>query len=80
MLKEKINIDPDLNFNLIKTKLKSAFQNYSFNENDGLKIENKSSWIHVRKSNTEPIIRIYIESKQAEISKSMFNSVKKALS
>ena len=80
MLKEKINIDSDLNFNLIKTKLKSAFQNYSFNETDGLKIENKSSWIHVRKSNTEPIIRIYIESKQVEISKSMLNSVKKALS
>ena len=80
MLKEKINIDVNLNFNEIKIKLKSAFQNYSFNETDGLKIENKSSWIHVRKSNTEPIIRIYIESKQAEISKSMFNSVKKALS
>ena len=80
MLKEKINIDANLNFNEIKIKLKSAFQNYSFNETDGLKIENKSSWIHVRKSNTEPIIRIYIESKQAEISKSMFNSVKKALS
>ena len=80
MLKEKINIDSNLNFNEIKIKLKSAFQNYSFNETDGLKIENKSSWIHFRKSNTEPIIRIYIESKQAEISKSMFNSVKKALS
>ena len=80
MLKEKINIDANLNFNVIKIKLKSAFQNYSYNETDGLKIENKSSWIHVRKSNTEPIIRIYIESKQAEISKSMFNSVKKALS
>ena len=64
MLKEKINIDANLNFNEIKIKLKSAFQNYSFNETDGLKIENKSSWIHVRKSNTEPIIRIYIESKQ----------------
>ena len=50
---------------MIKIKLKLAFQNYSFNETDGLKIENKSSWIHVRKSNTEPIIRIYIESKQA---------------
>ena len=50
------------------------------NETDGLKIENKSSWIHVRKSNTEPIIRIYIESKQVETSKSMLNSVKKALS
>ena len=80
MLKEKIKIDANLNFNEIKIKLKSAFQNYSFNETDGLKIENKSSWIHVRKSNTEPIIRIYIESKQEEISKSMFNSVKKALS
>ena len=80
MLKEKINIDANLNFNVIKIKLKSAFQNYSFNETDGLKIENNSSWIHVRKSNTEPIIRIYIESKQVEISKSMFNSVKKALS
>lgn len=79
MLKEKINIDDNLDFNIIKSKLKLVFQNYSFNEIDGLKIENNSSWIHVRKSNTEPIIRIYIESKDIEISKSMLNSVKKAL-
>ena len=79
MLKEKIKIDNDLDFIYIKNKLKSTFHNFSFNEIDGLKIENNSSWVHVRKSNTEPIIRIYIESKSKQDSKALFTAVKKAL-
>ena len=79
MLKEKIKIDNDLDFIYIKNKLKSTFHNFSFNEIDGLKIENNSSWVHVRKSNTEPIIRIYIESKNKQDSKALFTAVKKAL-
>ena len=79
MLKEKIKIDNDLDFIHIKNKLKSTFHNFSFNEIDGLKIENNSSWVHVRKSNTEPIIRIYIESKSKQDSKALFTAVKKAL-
>lgn len=79
MLKEKIKIDNNLDFIYIKNKLKSTFKNFSFNEIDGLKIENNSSWVHVRKSNTEPIIRIYIESKNKQDSKALFRAVKKAL-
>ena len=75
MLKEKIKIDNDLDFIYIKNKLKSTFHNFSFNEIDGLKIENNSSWVHVRKSNTEPIIRIYIESKSKQDSKALFLSL-----
>jgi phosphomannomutase len=79
MLKEKIKIDNNLDFIYIKNKLKSTFKNFSFNEIDGLKIENNSSWVHDRKSNTEPIIRIYIESKNKQDSKALFRAVKKAL-
>ena len=79
MLKEKIKIDNELDFNNIKNKLKSTFYNFTFNEIDGLKIENNSSWIHIRKSNTEPIIRIYIESKNKQDSKALFEKVKRAL-
>ena len=79
MLKEKIKIDNELDFNNIKNKLKSTFYNFTFNEIDGLKIENNSSWIHIRKSNTEPIIRIYIESKNKQDSKALFEKVKRSL-
>ena len=45
-------------------------------ETDGLKIVRKSEWIHIRKSNTEPILRIICESKSISRSKELINIIK----
>ncbi|MBO7522485.1 MAG: phosphoglucosamine mutase, partial [Bacteroidales bacterium] len=46
--------------------LKEYFKDAKFDERDGLKMQFVDSWIHIRKSNTEPIIRIYTEAKDDE--------------
>jgi phosphomannomutase len=43
-------------------KIKKKYKNHPINTDDGLKIEFDSDWVHLRSSNTEPIIRIYAES------------------
>ncbi len=66
MAKNKVAIGPDTDFDYIKTSLKEYFKDAKFDERDGLKMQFVDSWIHIRKSNTEPIIRIYTEAKDDE--------------
>jgi len=60
--KNKIQLTPEINLDLIFEKLKEKYKNEELDTIDGLKILFESDWIHLRKSNTEPIIRIYSES------------------
>ena len=60
--KNKIQLTPDIDLDLIFEKLKEKYKNEELDTIDGLKILFDSDWIHLRKSNTEPIIRIYSES------------------
>ena len=53
---------PDTNIDIIFSKLEKKYQNENITMIDGLKIDFDDSWIHLRKSNTEPVIRIYAES------------------
>ena len=76
MLKEKIAISNQLTSDLISQKIKHNFQNLIFDETDGIKVIDKKFWIHIRQSNTEPIIRIYIESKDKKDLIINFNKVK----
>ena len=76
MLKEKVDLSTKINSNLISKKIKAEFPSYQYNELDGIKINNSSSWAHIRKSNTEPIIRVYIESKTMEELETTFNKIK----
>jgi len=76
MLKEKIEIDNQLTAELIAKKIKQNFKNFKFDESDGIKVIDENFWIHIRQSNTEPIIRIYIESKKEEKTEALFNKVK----
>ena len=76
MLKEKIKIDNQLTSEIISQKIKQYFKEHVFNEIDGIKVINKNFWIHIRQSNTEPIIRIYIESKNEQDLLNLFNKVK----
>ncbi len=59
MSKNKITFNKD--FNLLVNKFKKEFSNYNVITIDGIKIERKNSWFHIRKSNTEPVVRIYAE-------------------
>lgn len=60
--KNKIELDPDLNLDHVLGNLQTQYANNKCTTIDGLKIEFGSEWVHLRKSNTEPIIRIYAES------------------
>ena len=60
--KNKIQLTPEIDIDYLLARLKEKYKNYELNTIDGLKIELDKDWIHLRKSNTEPIIRIYSES------------------
>ncbi len=61
--KNKIELTPDINVDKILENMKNRYQKHPHSTIDGLKIEFEQEWVHLRKSNTEPIIRIYSESK-----------------
>lgn len=61
MGKKKIDLSPEINTDLILKKLEDQYKNEDIKTYDGLKIDFSNSWVHLRKSNTEPIIRIYTE-------------------
>ena len=61
--KNKIELTPEINVNLILETIKSRYSNEKVNDIDGVKIDFTENWVHLRKSNTEPIIRVYTEAK-----------------
>ncbi|MFK8281756.1 phosphoglucosamine mutase [Capnocytophaga cynodegmi] len=63
MSKNKIELTPDVNVDNILKKMAEKYSNENVNTIDGVKIDFAESWSHLRKSNTEPIIRIYTEAK-----------------
>jgi phosphomannomutase len=62
MNKSKINLD-GLDGDAVLQKAKDAFAGEKINTTDGIKIDFENGWVHLRKSNTEPIIRLYSEGK-----------------
>jgi phosphomannomutase len=62
MSKNKIQLTPQLNVDELLVKIKEKYKNEDVNTIDGVKIDFPTEWVHLRKSNTEPIIRIYTES------------------
>jgi phosphomannomutase len=62
MSKKKIELTPEINVDAILEKMASKYKNEDIITIDGVKINFASEWVHLRKSNTEPIIRIYTES------------------
>lgn len=64
--KNKIELTPEIDVDRILAAVKNHFSNEETNDIDGVKIDFQDSWVHLRKSNTEPIIRIYSEAKTME--------------
>ena len=61
MGKKKIELTPDIDVDSLLTKMEKEYQTEDISTIDGVKIDFENNWVHLRKSNTEPIIRIYTE-------------------
>ncbi len=64
--KNRIDLTPDTDVDKILEKVKEMYSNEQVNDIDGVKIDFADSWVHLRKSNTEPIIRVYSEASTME--------------
>ena len=81
--KNKLDLNPNTNVDYIFSHLKNKYSKNDINLVDGLKIDFDSGWVHLRRSNTEPIIRIYSESsseeKADELAMDFVNQIKKII-
>jgi len=59
--KNRIDLTPEINVDKILAAVKEQYRNEQVNDRDGVKIDFADGWVHLRKSNTEPIIRVYSE-------------------
>lgn len=75
--KNKIALDKDTDVPELLEKIRNKYKNHPVNTEDGLKIEFENDWVHLRASNTEPILRIYSES---NFEKTADNIAKKIIS
>ena len=66
MAKNRVDLTPETDVDAILAKVKEIYKNEEINDIDGVKIDFADSWVHLRKSNTEPIIRVYSEGLSAE--------------
>jgi phosphomannomutase len=57
-------------------KIKSYFSDEKIEETDGLKISWENEWVHIRKSNTEPILRIISEAQTVDIANKLVDKIK----
>jgi len=61
MSKNKIELTPQIDVDAILVVMTEKYKNENISTIDGVKIDFANEWVHLRKSNTEPIIRIYTE-------------------
>ncbi len=73
--KNKIELSPSIDVDKILEALKLKYSNQEMNTIDGVKIDFEKEWVHLRKSNTEPIIRIYSESENEEKANALANMI-----
>lgn len=64
--KNRIDLKPEMNVDAILAHVKELYRNERVNDIDGVKIDFADGWVHLRKSNTEPIIRVYSEAETME--------------
>jgi len=73
--KNKIELTPEIDVDAILQAIENKYRNNPINTIDGVKIEFENEWIHLRKSNTEPIIRIYSESETLATAEHLANKI-----
>ncbi len=79
MAKNRIDLTPDVDVDAILVKVKEIYANEEVNDIDGVKIDFPDKWVHLRKSNTEPIIRVYSEAGSPEEANAIGEAVMKVV-
>lgn len=77
--KNKIQLTPDIDVDAILQAVKEKFADERITDIDGVKIDFPDSWVHLRKSNTEPIIRIYSEAETMDKADALAEDIKKVI-
>lgn len=76
MIKDKIQLDPSLDVDQLLNRIEQTFANEQLDNRDGVKIDFSEGWVHLRKSNTEPIIRVYAEAATASKASELIQNLK----
>lgn len=76
IVKDKVELTPAINLAAILNGLKKDYQNEKITDIDGIKIDWSDSWVHLRGSNTEPIVRIYAEAKTRLLAEEKVKEIK----
>ena len=79
MAKERLELSPDTDVDALLEKIKKQYADYPVNDIDGVKVDFPDRWVHFRKSNTEPIVRIYTEAPTPDEAEALARSVINAL-
>ena len=79
IFKTKIELTPDLDVDAILEAVKTKFAGEKITDIDGVKIDFPESWVHLRKSNTEPIIRIYSEAHTPEEAEALAGRIREVI-
>ena len=77
--KNRIELTPDIDVDKVLAHAKEVFKNERLNDKDGVKIDFADGWVHLRKSNTEPIIRVYSEAATMEEANALAQKVIKTI-
>ena len=73
--KKKLDIAPGTDFKNVLDKVREYFSGHEIDERDGMRIEHKEGWVQIRKSNTEPVIRIYAEGRSVDEAENLAGTV-----
>ena len=77
--KNRIDLTPDTDIDAILARVKELYRNERINDRDGVKIDFAQGWVHLRKSNTEPIIRVYSEAATMDEANALAQQVMKVV-
>ncbi|MEQ8703996.1 MAG: phosphoglucosamine mutase [Phaeodactylibacter sp.] len=78
MVKDRIELTPEIDVDKLLKDLENQFKAEDYHTIDGLKIDFAEGWVHLRKSNTEPIIRVYAEGKSPDAAQAFADRMKSA--
>ncbi len=73
--KNKIELTPEIDVDFLINGIRTKYRNQPINDSDGVRIDFDKQWVHLRKSNTEPIIRIYAESESLATADNLANKI-----
>jgi phosphomannomutase len=73
--KNKVELTPEINVDEVLSRVQQKYAKQPINTIDGVKIEFDNQWVHLRKSNTEPIIRIYSEAENMTTADNLANKI-----